>query len=89
MGATAIMTGYIQWAPWWKFKPGDVVLNAGFFWELDDDGDWRILDALPGTIALRATLLVDDWVGDGMRFRLDLKPRESSEGGGDDRIPAV
>ena len=48
MGATATMTGYIQWAPWWRFKPGDVVLNAGFFWILDDDGDWRIIDALPG-----------------------------------------
>ena len=48
-----------------EFKPGDVVLNAGFFWELDDDGDWHIIDALPGTIALRAQLYVGDWARRG------------------------
>ena len=38
------MTGYIQWPIGHEFKQGDVVLNGGLLWFLDDDGKFRILD---------------------------------------------
>ena len=38
------MTGYIQWPPEQEFKPGDVVMNGGMFWQMDDAGEWHIID---------------------------------------------
>ena len=38
------MTGYVQWPSSREFKAGDVALNGGLVWQLDDASKWRIID---------------------------------------------
>ena len=38
------MSGYVQWPAGHEFKQGDVALNGGMFWRMDDAGSWRISD---------------------------------------------
>ena len=38
------MTGYISWLDSHEFKPQDVVVNGGLFWQMDAAENWRIID---------------------------------------------